>query len=59
MQKTSIIEVVLEELNLSTELLSGGIMSGSKHNTQQNKRTRRYKKNNMRRLKSTHLLLSA
>jgi hypothetical protein len=59
MQKTSIIEVVLEELNLSTELLSGGIVCGSKHNIQQNKRTRRYKKNNMRRLKSTHLLLSA
>ncbi len=59
MQKTSIIEIVLQELNLSTEPLSKGIIFGSKHNVQPNKWTRRYKKNNMRRLKSTHLLLSA
>lgn len=59
MQKTSIIEIVLEELDLSTEPLNGRIVHGEQHNSQQNKRIRRYKKNNMRRLKSTHLLLSA
>lgn len=59
MQKTSIIEIVLGELNLSPEPLSGKIICSSKHNAHQDKRTKRYKKNNMRRLKSTHLLLSA
>lgn len=59
MQKTSIIEIVLEELNLSTDPLKGRMVCSSNHSVLQDKRTRRYKKNNMRRLKSTHLLLSA
>jgi hypothetical protein len=59
MQKTSIIEIVLSELNLSTGPSSEGITCGTNRKVQQNKREKRYKKNNMRRLKSTHLLLSA
>jgi hypothetical protein len=59
MQKTSIIEIVLSELNLSTDPLCGGMACSSSHRVLENKRITRYKKNNMRRLKSTHLLLSA
>jgi len=59
MQKTSIIEIVLTELNLSSDPLKGGMACSSSHRVLENKRTKRYNKNNMRRLKNTHLLLSA
>jgi hypothetical protein len=57
MLKTSIIEINLGELNLSTEPLSRGMTCGTMKKIQENKRVKRYKKNNMRRLKSTHLLM--
>jgi hypothetical protein len=59
MLKTSIIEINLNELNLSTDPLSQGIICGTMKKVQENKRVKRYKKNNMRRLKSTHLLMCA
>jgi|GEM_PF-3781691 len=59
MQKTSIIEIDLNELNLSTDTFSEGMACGTNHRKRQNKRTERYRKNNLRRLRSVHLILSA